>query len=480
MRFAFRLATVLLLACGLLPQPARAAAPPPSIEITASNVALYTDRRVLVADAGVAVKVGTRSLGAAHAIVYLNEGRAILSGGVTLEDGGVKTSGAAYALDIETGEGHFIDSAMSNDTGGTAPVVTSQRVVIRPNESLTFTPAQVGNGAAVQTVASYTYPLAAPHARDFGPSPAVGAALEYPFLLGRGQNGYVFGTARYDHYLGGAGAGLEAHLATSERGYASFAVTQDGDGARYDMLAFQSLTPGLNQTLSGSSGIGLKYARYALTSFGRTGTVQLALAQNGATHSDDLYASTNRSPLGGGFALRFDGDVGRDVHPSDYAIAQDRRASIGAVLDAPTLHLAGVSLSAQATAGGTAYSYGRRAFDQGVSTFASRSFGSSLLLSAGAAILQSNDQIGLFPRGTFRTYTASGTYQPRAPWNIFSSIQYAHDWPQFLNYGRPEFLQTIALRIHRKHGLGIEIDTSFAYGRTGQMPRPTLSISLLR
>ncbi len=143
------------------------------------------------------------------------------------------------------------------------------------------------------------------------------------------------------------------------------------------------------------------------------------------------------------------------------------------------MHLAGVSLSAQATAGGTAYSYGRRSFGQSVSTFASRSFGSTLLLSAGAAIFQNNDQIGFFPRSTFRTYAASATYQPRAPWSIFSSIRYAHDWPQFLNYGRPEFLQTIALRIHRKHGRGIELDTSFAYGRAGSMPRPTLSISLV-
>src|SRR6185503_2593505 len=131
------------------------------------NVALFTDRRVLVADAGVAIKVGMRTLGAAHAIVYLGEGRAVLSGGVTLDDGGTKTSGASYALDIETGIGRFVDAVTTNDTGGTNPVVTSQRVVIRPDDSLTFTPAQVGTGVAVQTVASYTYPLAAPHAKDF-------------------------------------------------------------------------------------------------------------------------------------------------------------------------------------------------------------------------------------------------------------------------------------------------------------------------
>lgn len=481
MRLAFRLAAAFLLGYGLLSQTARAAGPPPPpIEITAQNVALFSDRRVLVADAGVAVKVGARTLGAAHAIVYLDEGRAVLSGGVTLDDGGTKSSGASYALDIETGNGHFIDAVASNDTGGTNPVVTSQRVVIRPNESLTFTPAQVGSGAAVQAVASYTYPLAAPHAKDFGPSPGIGAALQYPFLIGRGRNGYLFGTGRYDRYLGGAGVGLEAHLATSPRGYAAVSVAQDGDGARYDMLAFERLRDGLTQTLTGSRGIGLAYARYALTSFGRAGTMQLALAQNGATHSDDLFASTNRTAIGGGFALLFNGDVGRDVHPADYAIAQDARGSVGAVLDGPTYHLAGASLSLQATAGGTAYSYGRRSFDQGASAFVSRSFGSVFLVNGSAAIFQSNDQVGTYPRGTFRTYAVGGTFQPHARWSVFTTVQYAHDWPQFANVGRPEFLQTVALRIHRRHGPGLEIDTSFAYGRTGFMPKPTLSLSLIR
>jgi hypothetical protein len=481
MRLALRLAALLLSACGLLPLRAVAAGPPPApIEITAQNVALYADRRVLVADAGVAVKTGTRTFGASHAIVYLNEGRAVFSGGVTLEDGTTKQTGAAYALDIETGIGHFIDAVSTNDSGGTTPVVTSQRVVIRPNESLTFTPATVGNDSAVQTVASYTYPLAAPHARDFGPSPAIGAALQYPFLLGRGRNGYVFGTGRYDRYLGGLGAGIEGHFATSERGYAALAATQDGDGARYDLQAFQSIQDGLNQTLSASRGIGLEYARYALTSFGRTGTLQGSIAQNGATQADDLFASTNRHALGGGFALRLDGDLGRDLHPTDYAIAEDGRASAGAILDGPTLHFAGVSLSAQATAGGTAYNYGRRAFDRGVSTFASRSFGSLLLLSGSAAIAQINDQVGVYPRATYRTYVAAGTFTPRAPWSIFSSVQYANDFPQYAGFGRPEFLQTIALRIHRKRGPGLEIDTSFAYGQRGFMPKPTLSLSLLR
>lgn len=481
MRLAFRLATVFLLACGLVSRAALAAGPPPSpIEITAQNVALFTDRRVLVADAGVAVKVGARTLGAAHAIVYLDEGRAVLSGGVTLDDAGTTSSGASYALDIETGEGHFIEAVATNDTGGTTPVVTSQRVVIRPNQSLTFTPAQVGNGVAVQTVASYTYPLAAPHAKDFGPSPGIGAALQYPFLLGSGRDGYVFGSGRYDRYLGGAGVGLEAHVATSPRGYAALSVAQDGDGARYDMLAFERLRDGLTQTLTGSRGIGLAYARYALTSFVPTGTMQLALAQNGAMHSDDLFASTNRKAIGGGFALLFNADVGRDVHPADDAIAQDMRESVGMVLDGPVYHVAGASLSLQATAGGTAYSYGRRSFDQGASAFVSRSFGSILLLNGSAAILQSNDQVGIYPRNTFRTYTAGGTFQPHAPWSLFTTVQYAHDWPQFRDFGRPEFLQTVALRIRRRHGPGLEIDTSFAYGRTGLMPKPTLSLSLIR
>jgi|GEM_PF-2126472 len=480
MRLAFRLATAFLLACGL-PTRAFAAGPPgPRIEITAQNVALFTDRRVLVADAGVAVKVGTRTLGAAHAIVYLGEGRAVLSGGVTLDVGGTKTSGASYALDIETGIGRFVDAVTTNDTGGTNPVVTSQRVVIRPDDSLTFTPAQVGTGVAVQTVASYTYPLAAPHAKDFGPSPGIGAALQYPFLLGRGRDGYVSGTGRYDRYLGGAGVGLEAHLATSPRGYAAFSVAQDGDGARYDLLAFENVSDGLTQTLTGSRGVGLAYARYALTSFGRTGTLQFSLSQNGATHSDDVFASTNRAAIGGGFALLFDGDVGRDVHPADFAVAQDVRGSLGAVLDGPSYHVAGASLSLQASAGGTAYSYGRRSFAQGASAFVSRSFGPMLLLNASAAVFQSNDQVGTYPRSTFRTYAVGATLQPRAPWSLFTTVQYAHDWPQFANVGRPEFLQTVALRIHRTRGPGLEIDTSFAYGRTGLRPKPTLSLSLIR
>lgn len=476
MRTAFALAA---LVCCLVPLGAAAAPPPASVEIAAQSVALYTDRRVVIADAGVAVATGARTFGASHAVFFLQTGRLVMSGGVTEKDGATTRSGEAYALDVGTGDGAFVAPGDSGTSGGALPALTSQRVVVRPGISLTFTPAQVGNGAAAQTVASYVYPLAAPHARDFGPSPALGAALEFPVPLTAGRNAYAFATPLYDRYLGGFGLGLEAHVAASDRGYAALALTQNGDGARYDLLAFQTVRDGLNQTLSASSGRDLRYVRYALTSFGRAGTLQASLEQNGATQADDVYASTDRRMLGGGFAIRFDGDLGRDVHPADFPVATDGRASLGAVLDGPALRVAGATLSTQALAAETAYSYGRRAFDGGVSAFASRSFG-ALLASAGAALLQRNDRIGIDPRQTYRTYTLAAGYAPHAPWSLFASVQYARDHPQYAGYGRPEFLQTVALRIRRKHGPGIELDTSFAYGRRGAMPRPTLSFSLLR
>ncbi len=458
----------------------RASAAPTDIAVTAQTIALYNDRNVVLADGGVVVTFGQVTLSAPHAMLDLVAHTLILYGGITEKIAGTTHTGQSYRLDLANEHGQLLATTSVENVVATSPLVTAQQMVIRPGVDLRFTSATLYGANGSQPASTYTFPLLAVHARNFGPPVTQGAALELPVRLAQSTRWFVYGDGQYDRYLGGFGASVEAHLANSNRGYIALAATPTQHYTRYDLAALGNIRPGLTQTFAAARAPGLRFARYALTSFGRRGSLQGIVVQNLASRSDDLVYSTPRLAVGSALFLTVSTDVGHDVHPFDYAITQDARSGASVTLSTQSIHIASAAVSFQGSLGGTMYTYGRRSGNASLGTFATRSFGRVLQLSAGLTLAQYNDVIGPYPRSTQRTLSASVGYRPHAPWSLFTALSYAHDYPQFFGIGRGVFTQSLALRIHRKRGVSFEVDGSYGAGGIGINPRPTLGFFVIR
>jgi len=224
-----RLAAVLWVVFLLLPVQAQAQASR-GLVMTAREIALHSDRNLLLAEGGVAVRMGVVEMTSTRAMYDLRANRLTLAGDVTVKDpAATQTPGTAvgYVYDFARKSGSFVSDANVPQFNNADALAVGQQVEIQPGVSIIFSNAQVRSGTAFVPAASYTYDIPAPSAKNFGYSPVPSAALEWPLIVSSGSDGYTFARLRYDKYNGGPGTGMEEHFAASDRGYAALAQTVD-------------------------------------------------------------------------------------------------------------------------------------------------------------------------------------------------------------------------------------------------------------
>lgn len=450
-----------------LPGRAAAAQEPAPIVITASQIAFYADRGVLIADGGVSIRLPSGTVAATRAAFDLRTNRLVTATPAYAYDLSGKSIARTVSQDVQVPQASLVEAT-----------VIAREAEIRPGVSLFFTAAQVRSGGALQSVASFTYAIPQANAKDFGYSPVPAAALEWPVLLASSSNAYSFARVRYDRYNGGPGAGLEEHFARSNRGYVALGQTLDYDGARFDLAAFQRVNDRLTQSLTASQVLGSTYARYAIAGSGKRGFASLSFAQIGGTRSDDLYLSGNQRNIGTIATARLQVDAGHDVHPFDARVAQDVRLTGGVHVDAATLHVGPATLATSADIGETVYGYGRGTLASTLSFWATRAAGAHVSFDAGASFSHNAPP---FP-STYRTYVAGLTFQPSRFLGIVSSLTYARDVPQYAGFGRAQFALAFDIRVRRKRdGRGIEIGTILPFGSVGRLRNAAVfNLRLLR
>ena len=461
-RFLYALAA----AFALLPLPVRADNAAPLV-ITAQQIALFSDRGMLVADGGVSVRGAGLQIGATRAGYDLRANRLVATGDVSVTDAGGTHTGSGYVYDFATHAGRFVENANVPQIPQTEAIAIAQQVELRPAHSIAFSNAQVRSGTALAPVAAYTYSIPPPTAKDFGYSPVPSAALEYPFLLTNGRDAYSFARVRYDKYNGGPGAGLEEHYARTDRGYAAIGETQDTDAARFDLAAYQRINDAYSQTLTGSALPGTRTLRYAISTSGRHGFASLAFSQYDATRSDDLFFAGNQRAVGRAGTWRMTADFGHDVHPFDYAGSQQLRFTPALTFNSAALRIGSASLSTSVDAGESLYGYGRATLHSSQTFWGTMPATPRLILSGGATFTHDAPP---FP-STYRTYTLGGAWRASRAFNFVSSLTYTHDFGQRFNFGRPEYSAAFNVRIIRKNGTGLEIGAIVPFGRTGTMDR---------
>ncbi|MGZ3496241.1 MAG: hypothetical protein ACXWNJ_01810 [Vulcanimicrobiaceae bacterium] len=447
------IAPVIVLLLLALPPAARAGQADTAVLLTAQRIALYADRGILLAEGGVSIHGPQLQLEATRLVYDLKANRL--------------TTDSGYVYDFGTKRGRRDANASVPQLSSAEATAVAQQAELQPAQTISLTNAQVRSGAQFVPMASYTYAIPSPSAKDFGYSPVPSAALEWPFVLTSAADSYSFARARYDRYNGGPGAGLEEHYAKTDRGYVAAGQTLDIDGARLDLAAFQRLNGALTQSLTGSRLTGATAVRYALSSSGRQGYAALSFAQYNGTRSDDLYVTGNQHGIGRLASFRLQADLGHDVHPVDYGGAQDFRLTPGVHVDSATLRIAGAALSTSADLGESVYDYGRGTLASALSFWGSYPAGTRLLLNAGASFAH---DAAPFP-STLRTYTAGMSLKRSERFNVVTSLQRTDDYGQVRGFGRPQYAAAFDLTIRRKDGRGIEIGGIMPFGAVGNLYR---------
>lgn len=470
-----RLAAVLWAA--LLFVPMAASAQPRAVIITAQQVALYTDRALLVADGGVSVRFPEFEIDATHAVYDLRANRLTAAGNVTVKDASGRSQGGGYVYDFTKKSGTFVADAHVPEFAAIDALATGQQAELVPAASITFSNANVRSGTAFVPAATYTYDIPSPAAKDFGYSPVPSAALEWPFIVSSGRNAYTFARLRYDKYNGGAGTGIEEHYAATGRGYVALAQTLDVDGGRFDLAAYQRINDSLSQSLTGSSLAGTHALRYAITSSTRQGFASLSFAQYNAARSDDLFLTGNQHPVWGLGSSRLQITFGHDVHPSDWHVAQDFRVTTAVHFDTATLHAGRSAVFGSVDLGESLYDYGRSTLSSAAGVHTTIPVNAHLQLDGGVNF---SHDAPPFP-STYRTYSGGFTWRASEAFNLVSSLTYTHDFGQSSGNGRPQYAAAFDVRFRRRNGTGLEIGTIVPFGGVGDMNRQAvLNVRFLR
>src|SRR5579884_2126001 len=163
-----RVLTIFAIFVFLAPLPLRAAQDTPVFSITAQQIALHSDRGLLIAEGGVAVHGATLQLTATRAEYDLRANRLIAAGDVSVTDGSSKVSAAGYAYDFGSKRGSIEKNASVPQISTLDALATGQQVELRPAASITFANAQVLAGSSFTPMASYTYAIPPPAAKDWG------------------------------------------------------------------------------------------------------------------------------------------------------------------------------------------------------------------------------------------------------------------------------------------------------------------------
>jgi hypothetical protein len=439
----------------------------PAAVITAQQIALYSDRSTMVADGGVSVHMPGLQITATRAGYDLRSNRLTATGDVSVTEANGTASGQGYEYDFNTHKGSFNGSLAVPELSTVEAVAIAQQVELHPAQSITFSNAQVRSGSVFTPVAAYTYAIPPPTAKDFGYSPVPAAALDYAFLLSHSADAYTFARARYDRYNGGPGAGLEEHYARTDRGYVALGQTLDVDYGRLDMAAYQRMNGSYSQTLTGSTYPGVRALRYAISSAGRHGFASLAFSQFNGTRTDELFVAGNQRPIARLGTIRLQADLAHDVHPYDYAGAQDFRFTPGFSFNSWGLRLGSATLSTSVDAGESIYNYGRGTLHTSQTFWGTFPATPKLIFTGGATFTHDSPP---YP-STYRTYTIGGTWRASHAFNLVSSLTYTHDYAQAFQFGRPIFSAAFNVRVIRKNGTGIEAGAILPFGGLGNMDR---------
>ncbi|GAC1349069.1 MAG: hypothetical protein NVSMB19_02440 [Vulcanimicrobiaceae bacterium] len=497
----------------------------------------YSNQTLVAADGHVVVRVGPRTIEARAVRYDILAKRLTAAGDVRVRGRGDDLHGAAYRLELDSDrafllqddplpatfalDGDDLAAAVEGpapagtfetvDLDGQRPYIRSRHAVVVPSSGVRMTPAEfpTSTGLAL-ALPTYLYTLVANQniAQTAGP----GASFDQPYNLFGSTNSLTAAHVRYEAQSGVTVA-VDTRLVDRDRAYAvtSFSPLRN---RRADLVAFQQLRPGLQQTLSATHTLTLYPAtivQYRLQQTGRSSSVSLTANQFNTANGIELGASTIPHDVGRYFSYQLRTAYGYDHSLFGYPYANDFHTSVGGYVTPPGVTLAGTNLNARYDYALTAYDYphqassgtltlsGGRRFPRGVGLYATVAFAQIANRYRDAAIASRalrlpDPRLPYFaPDGTpfpgyfafaglstFRTYELQATFAGRSGEDRTQlTVTHTRDFPQSFGYGRPPLTARIDVTRRLTRTIRLEIGRAYTFGYGGRYlsPQYTFGIS---
>jgi hypothetical protein len=511
---------------------------PSKVDVRGDRVSFfpYTNETLLAGEGNVVVRTGTRTITCDALRWDLQKNRLTATGHVHVSGGAAPFDGAAYVRDLKNGDGYLMSVdpvpatfALHNDDMATAtegpppaktfdavdldgqrPFMRSRHAIVTPGAAIRMSPAQFPTGAGpALTIPTYLYTLV--QNQSIALSAAPSTSFDQPYSLFGSPNSLTAAHIRYDSYNGVTEA-IDEHLVDGNRAYFVTSVLPFRD-KQFDLLAYQVLVPGLQQTLTGSHTFGAdpqNVLTYRLQESGKLLTQTLTYNQFDASNSAEFDLGTYEHDIKHIFGYQLKTSYGYDHNYAGFPYSNDFRLGADGIVIAPPFSLGGVAMTAKYEYGITGYDYPHE-LTTGTTTFtADRKVNPAVNLFAQVQIEQYDNRfrdlsvgriaLGLPTAGdptltpdgepylgyyayagltTYRSYELQSTLNGRGDNRVQLTFYYTHDFPQYNGFGRPPYYATIDIVRRISPSLRIEIGRSYSFGWAGQYlsPQYTFGIS---
>ena len=509
------------------------------VDIRAESVAFFpfANATLVAARGHVRVRVGRRTIDANVIRYDVTANRITASGDVRVDGRGDVLEGAVYRLDLGTERAYLVranplpttysleadDLAKATegpapagtfdqiDLDGQRPYIRSRHAIVVANSGVRMTPAEFPTGAGPAFVLpTFLYTLVSNH--NIAQSAEPYASFDQPYNLFGSTNSLTAGHLRYESQ-NGVTLAVDTRLVDGDRAYAvvSFLPLR---GRRADLIAFQQLRPGLQQTFGAAHAFSTTFpstsANYRLAGTNRFATATFAASAFNTSNSLGVGLSSIPHDVGHYFSYQLDTGYAYEHNLGGYPQPSDFRRSIGANVTLPGITVAHANFGARydynlgaydyphTTSSGTLTLSGSRRFRRVVDLYASVAFSQIAnryrndVVARRALFLPDPNFPYFSPDGTpfpgFFAYAGLNTYRSYALRATFSgrsnedraevTLTHTRDFPQSFGYGRPPLTAGIDVIRRLTPTIKIELGRSYTFGYGGHYLSPQYSFGI--
>jgi len=511
---------------------------PSKVDVRADTVAFfpYSNATLLAADGHVVIRTGTRTIVGDAMRWDLLKNRLVVTGNVRVVGGPSEVDGVAYQRDLTNGDAYVVrvekipatyalhGDDMTSATEGPAPsgafdavdldgqrpYMRSDHAVVTPNGTVRMTPVDFPTGAGPALhLPTYLYTLVQNPYISYSAAPT--ASFDQPYSLFGSPASLTAAHLRYDG-TNGITEAIDNRMVDGNRAYLVTSLLPFRD-KQFDLLSYDVIRPGLQQTLTASHLFSNAYPQdllsYKLQESGKLLTQTLLFNQIGASNSAEFDLGTYEHDIPRLFGYQFRASYGYDHNFNGFPYANDYRFGGDALFTLPSLTIKGTTLQAKYEYTITAYDYPHEVTAGTLTLNAGRQVARNVQLFAQMQVSQNDNRyrnletgrlaLGLpspdqpylasdgtpFPGyyaytglNTNRSYELQSTINGRGDNRLQLTAYYNDSFPQFHGTGPAPLFFSFDI-IHRiTPALRIELGRGYSFGWNHQYLSPTYSFAV--
>jgi hypothetical protein len=531
--------TLALLAIALCATAAAAPAEglPSKVDVRADTIGFfpYTNQTLLAAEGHVILHAGRRTIEGDAMRWDLQKNLLTVTGNVRVVGGPTEVRGVAYQRDLKSGDAYVLridpvpstyavrgdDMATATegpppagtfdsvDLDGQRPYMRARHAVVTPNGAVRMAPVEFPTGAGpALKLPSYLYTLVQNQYISYSAAPA--ASFDQPFPLFGSPASLTAAHLRYDSQNAVTEA-IDERLVDQNKAYVVASILPFRD-KQFDLLSYDVIRPGLQQTLTGEHTFGANEINdfsYKLQESGKLLTQTLQLTEFNASNSAEFDLGTYEHDIKHLFGYQLRTSYGYDHNYGGYPYSNDFRIGGDALLLSPSLTIMGTSLNAKYEYNLTSYDYPHEITTGTATLSAGRQASRKVQLYAQVQFEQSDNRYRNLKTGevalglpaldapyitydgtpypgyfaytglsTYRSYELQSTFAGHNDNRIQTTLFYTHDFPQYHGFGRAPLYASIDVIQRITPVCRVEFGRTYSFGWAGQYLSPEWTFAI--